>query len=70
MADNERDKGYYSFRASGYNGYQDYLFEDNFIARNETHGLGFSQFAEKDGALKIWTPLGQTTQWLTSINIK
>lgn len=70
MAGNERDKGYYSFRASGYNGYQDYLFEDNFIARNETHGLGFSQFAEKDGALKIWTPLGQTTQWLTSINIK
>ncbi len=63
-------KGNYAFRMSGYNGYQDYLFADNFIARNERNGLGFSQFGEYDGAMKIWTPLGQTTQWLASVNLK
>ncbi|MEO6304446.1 MAG: hypothetical protein ABIP51_14870, partial [Bacteroidia bacterium] len=70
LAGSYSERSYYSFRASGYNGYQDYLFESNFIARNEYSGLGFNQFAEKDGALKVWTPLGQSANWLTSINIK
>ena len=60
----------YAFRMSGYNGYQDYLFNDNFVARNETNGLGFSQMAEYDGAMKVWTPLGQTTEWLVALNVK
>ncbi|MEI8136359.1 MAG: hypothetical protein WCH21_03430, partial [Bacteroidota bacterium] len=64
------EKSYYAFRASGYNGYQDYLFESNFIGRNEYSGFGFSQFSEKDGAMKVWTPLGQTPNWLISVNLK
>jgi hypothetical protein len=63
-------KSYYAFRAGGYTGYQDMLFDHNFIARNERNGLGFSQFAEEDGALKVWTPLGQSSTWLGSVNIK
>lgn len=70
LSKNENDNAFYSFRASGYNGYQDYLFNDNFIARNEFNGLGFSQFSEQDGNLKVWTPLGQSPYWLASVNLK
>ncbi len=51
-----KSKTYYAFRGAGINGYQDKLFDYDFIARNERNGLGFSQFAEEDGALKVWTP--------------
>lgn len=70
VSGNETDKAYYSFRASGFNGYQDYLFNYNYIARNEFNGLGFNQFTEQDGAMKAWTPLGQSAEWLAGINIK
>ncbi|WP_317898393.1 M1 family metallopeptidase [Aurantibacillus circumpalustris] len=70
LAGNSNERGYYAFRASGYNGWHDYMFDGNYVARNERGGFGFSQFIEKDGALKIWTPLGQSAEWLTSVNIK
>lgn len=70
LAGSYSERSYYAFRASGYSGYNDYLFENNFVGRSEYTGFGFSQFAEKDGALKVWTPLGQTPNWLASINIK
>ncbi len=66
--DNERS--YYAFRAAGYNGWHDYAFDNYYMARNERGGVGFSQFVEKDGALKVWTPLGQTSQWLVALNMK
>jgi hypothetical protein len=65
-----KNKGPYRYRASGYSGYQDYNFDYNFIGRNEFDGLGFAQFAEEDGAMKVWTPLGQSDTWLVSLNIK
>ena len=49
---------------------KDYLFETNFMARNEFSGFGFSQFADVDGALKVWTPLGQSPEWLAAVNLK
>jgi len=64
------ERSYYSFRASGYNGYNDYLFNTNFVGRSEFGGFGFSQFSDVDGALKIWTPLGQTPNWLAAINLR
>lgn len=69
LSGSAESRGYYAFRASGYNGWHDYLFEGNYLGRNERTGLGFSQFMEKDGALKVWTPLGQSSVWLTSLNI-
>lgn len=60
----------YRFRMSGFNGYQDYLFDYNYVGRNETNGVGFAQMVEKDGAFKVWTPLGQTSKWLIALNIK
>jgi hypothetical protein len=70
LAGSIAEKSYYAFRASGYNGWQDYTFDGNYMARNERNGLGFNQFIEKDGALKVWSPLGQTPEWMTSVNIK
>jgi hypothetical protein len=70
LAGAEIEKSYYAFRANGYNGYQDYLFASNFIARNESTGFGFNQFSDVDGALKTWTPLGQSSSWLAAINLK
>lgn len=64
------NKGPYRYRASGYSGYHDYLYDYNFIGRTEFDGLSFAQFAEEDGGLKIWTPLGQSDTWLAGLNIK
>lgn len=63
-------KGPYRFRMSGFNGYHDYLFDYNYVGRNEINGVGFAQFTENDGAFKVWTPLGQTSKWLIALNIK
>ena len=60
----------YRFRMSGFNGSQDYLFDYNYVGRNEINGVGFAQMIERDGAFKIWTPLGQTSKWLIALNIK
>jgi hypothetical protein len=67
---NNHDKSPYRFRMRGINGYQDYLFDYNYVGRNEPTGLGFAQFTENDGAFKVWTPLGQTSKWLLTVNIK
>ncbi len=69
FAGNTSDRAPYQFRMSGFNGYHDYLYQNIFLARKEFNGLGFAQFAEQDGAFKVWTPLGQTTQWLTAVHV-
>lgn len=60
----------YRFRMSSFSGYQDYLYDYNYIGRNEINGLGAAQMVEQDGAFKVWTPLGQTSKWLVALNIK
>lgn len=67
---NTIDKSLYRFRMSGYNGYQDYLYDYNYAGRNDQNGVGFAQFTENDGAFKVWTPLGQSSKWIASLNIK
>ena len=64
------DKAPYAFRASGYGGSDDYLYNYNYFGRNEFNGFGFSQFTERDGNLKIWTPLGRSTSWMASLQVK
>ncbi|MGZ3920788.1 MAG: M1 family metallopeptidase [Bacteroidia bacterium] len=71
LAGSENDKSLYSFKMGGYSGSNDYLFNYNYIARNEWQGLGANQFTEVDGAMKVPTVgLGNTTQWMASVNIK
>lgn len=60
----------YRFRMSGYSGSQDYLYDYNYIGRNENNGLAFSQFVEGDGAFKTFTYLGQSSKWLLALNLK
>ena len=67
-ADNLRED--YRFRMSGFNGTQDYLFNYNYVGRNEINGVGPAQMVENDGAFKIWTPLGQTSKWVITLNMK
>ena len=64
------ENSYYAFRASGISGKQDYQFEHNFLGRNEDQGLAFAQFAEEDGAMKVWSALGQSPEWMASMNVK
>ncbi len=58
------------FRLSGQNGTQDYIFEDIFLGRNEFSGVFARQFTETDGAFKVFTNRGQTTNYLTTLNLK
>ncbi|MCC6371649.1 MAG: M1 family metallopeptidase [Bacteroidia bacterium] len=70
MSGSVNERGYYAFRASGYNGYQDYLFEGNFLGRNIGDGLPFNQYLEKDANLKTLTFLSGNTDWMLALNLK
>lgn len=64
------DAGPYRFRLSGQRGYQDYLYDNIFLGRTEVDGAFANQFTETDGGFKFYSPLGQTTKWITAINLK
>jgi hypothetical protein len=60
----------YAFRMSGETGREDYLYDRIYLGRTETSGVLSKQFMETDGGLKIFSPYGQTTKWLTAVNLK
>lgn len=64
----------YRFRMSGFSTLgsspNDYLYDYNFIGRNELLGVPSAQFTENDGAFKTFTYLGQSSKWLIALNIK
>lgn len=64
------DAGPYRFRLSGQRGYQDYLYDNIFLGRMETEGVYANQFTETDGGFKFYSPLGQTSKWITAVNLK
>ncbi len=66
----DAQKGAYRFRLSGMNGAQDYLYDANFFGRTEYNGPASYQFVDADGAFKVWTPLGQSSSYLVTVNIK
>ena len=66
----EEQKGPYRFRMSGMNGTQDYLYDANFFGRTEYSGPASYQYIDNDGAFKVWTPLGQSSTYLITANIK
>jgi len=63
-------KGPYRFRMSGMNGTQDYLYDANFFGRTEYSGPASNQFVDTDGAFKVWTPLGQSSTYLITANVR
>ncbi|MFA6923947.1 MAG: M1 family metallopeptidase [Bacteroidales bacterium] len=62
--------GNYNFRMNGQAGYEDYTFDNYYLGRSDYSGLASQQFTETDGAFKINTPIGQTNDWLASLNVK
>lgn len=66
------ERSYFAIRAAGAQGYQDYLFEGNFYSRSNWAPSTFvnRQFIDRDGALKVWTPWGQSATWLVALNLR
>ncbi len=62
--------GNYSFRTAGWNGSQDYLYDNIFLGRTETSGVLSQQFVETDGGFKAPVFVGETTNWLMALNLK
>jgi hypothetical protein len=60
----------YNFRMSGWNGYNDYLFDELYFGRTETDGILSQQFLVREGGFKIPTFVGQSNKWIASMNIK
>lgn len=64
----------YRFRMSGISSNasnnQDYLYDYNFIGRNQSSGIASAQFVENDGGFKTLTYLGQSSKWILALNIK
>jgi len=58
------------FRLSGQTGIQDYLYDDIFLGRHENSGLLSQQMTMTDGAFSLYTLLGQSDRFLTSINLR
>jgi hypothetical protein len=68
---NRSSTGDYRFRMSGQTGYQDYLYDNIYFARTSVApNIGFQQFTETDGAFKVYSPVGQSDNWIMSLNIK
>jgi hypothetical protein len=61
----------YRFRMSGQTGWQDYMYDNVYFGRTATvPDLGFQQFTETDGAFKVWSPVGQSDDWIVALNVK
>lgn len=60
----------YRFRLSGQTGFQDYLYDNIFLGRNEGSGFFFNQFTQTDGNFKMWSALGQTNTWIATLNLR
>jgi hypothetical protein len=68
------NSGPYRWRMSGYSTRglqnQDYLFDHIYFGRTEQTGGMAAQFAEEDGAFKLYSPIGQSNNWLADVNVK
>jgi hypothetical protein len=58
------------YRLSGQTGFQDYLFNDIYIGRQEYTGLWSQQMSNTDGGFKVFSYRGQTTKYLATLNFK
>jgi hypothetical protein len=59
---------------TGASGYEDYLYQNYFIGRNEYEGLASQQVMIRDGGFKVSTELlskevGKTGNWLGAVNL-
>lgn len=62
--------GNYNFRLTGNLGYQDYTYDNIFLGRLESNNNYWisHQFVKSDGGFNIYSPVGQTSDWITTLN--
>lgn len=60
----------YRFRLSGQTGFQDYTFDNTYLARYQVLNFVGQQFTETDGAFKMFSFLGQSRNFLVALNLK
>jgi hypothetical protein len=70
MGSSPKSTSDYRFRISGQRGYQDYLYDNIYLGRTETEGVLANQFTETDGAFKFYSAIGQSSKWITALNLK
>jgi hypothetical protein len=66
--------GNFNYRMSGNIGSQDYLYDYLFVGRNEDirynpESFWAHQFIKNDGGFTLYTPYGQSNDWLTALNL-
>lgn len=66
---NNEKRRNYNLRMSSWRGRDDYLYEEIYFGRNDSHGFWDNQMVIHDGGFKIPTVVGQTGKWLASINL-
>jgi len=59
----------YAYRPSGYSNTQDYLMDYYYFGRYQYDVFYRQQFIEAEGGLKVWTALGYSQDWMSSINL-
>lgn len=66
--------GNYNYRLAGNTGDQDYFYDNLYVGRTEDirqnpENLWAHQFVRNDGGFTMYSPLGQTDNWLFAVNI-
>ena len=64
----------YHLNMTGANGYEDYIYSNYFVGRNEYQGASSQQIMIRDGGFKVRSDLlsskiGKTDNWLTALNL-
>lgn len=68
LGNNDLSDGSYYFFSSGRMGTHDYMYDYTFPGRSETDGFFSRQFADLEGNMKVYTPIGRTRDWLGALN--
>lgn len=58
-----------NYRMSAFAGYDDYLYDNIYLGRNEASGIFSRQMYVHEGGFKINSPVGQSNKWLAALNV-
>lgn len=59
----------YNFNMAGWDGSQDYLFDETYFGRTDDENIWSRQFLIRDGGFKTPTNVGETNKWLAAVNL-
>jgi len=59
-----------NLQMNGWSGPNDYLLDHFYFGRSDTRGFTGNQFVEREGNFKIYAPGGQSSLFLSSLNLK